>query len=130
MYLLLNSLHRRRSKAMCYAAIGWYSWAQSTLYRSALRYWSLECSHSNLQIVTIKCWNIGGAFSLQMSCPEFRKDLEQFDINLFSEIHLRPQQHDTVELPRGYSILSRTRGPKASFDKSWGGVAAVYRSAL
>jgi hypothetical protein len=65
-----------------------------------------------------------------MSCPIFRKDLEKYDINLFQETHLRPQQEDTVELPHGYSILSRTQRPRPSFDKSWGVVAAVFQSAL
>jgi hypothetical protein len=35
-----------------------------------------------------------------------------------------------VELPRVYSILSRTQRRRPWFDKSWGGVAAVFRSAL
>jgi hypothetical protein len=65
-----------------------------------------------------------------MSCPIFCKDLEKYDINLFPETHLRPQQEETVELPCGYSILSRTQRPKASFGSSWGGVAAVFRSTL
>ncbi|KAJ7712283.1 hypothetical protein B0H16DRAFT_1479531 [Mycena metata] len=78
----------------------------------------------------VNSWNINGAFPLQMSCPSFRKKLETFDINLFQETHLRPQQEDTVQLPPGYSILSRTRRPKASFDSSWGGVAAIFRSTL
>ncbi|KAJ7081486.1 hypothetical protein C8R44DRAFT_905282 [Mycena epipterygia] len=73
-------------------------------------------------------WNINGAFSLQMSCPDFRKDLERYDINLFQETHLRPQQHESIEVSQGYSLVSRTRRPKASFDKSWGGNAAVIRS--
>ncbi|KAJ6612807.1 hypothetical protein B0H10DRAFT_1952050 [Mycena sp. CBHHK59/15] len=51
-------------------------------------------------------------------------------INLFQESHLRLNQHDTIELPLGYSVLSRTRRPKASFEKSWGGVSIIYRSEL
>jgi exonuclease III len=65
-----------------------------------------------------------------MSCPEFRKTIQMYYINLFQETHLRPHQHDTIDLPPGYSILSRTRRPKVSFDQSWGGVAIVYRSEL
>ncbi|KAJ7447712.1 hypothetical protein FB451DRAFT_1411806 [Mycena latifolia] len=65
-----------------------------------------------------------------MSCPDFRKNLERYDINLFQETHLRPQQHDTIEVPQGYSLLSRTRKPKPSFDKSWGGTAVLIRSGI
>ncbi|KAJ6600443.1 hypothetical protein DFH09DRAFT_1498040 [Mycena vulgaris] len=75
------------------------------------------------QSVTIKSWNINGAFALQMSCPIFRSELEMYDVNLFNETHLRPSQHDTIDLPPGYTIVSRTRRPKSSFDQSWGGVA-------
>ncbi|KAF5378897.1 hypothetical protein D9615_006858 [Tricholomella constricta] len=65
-----------------------------------------------------------------MSCPEFRSTLELYDINLFQETHLRPNQHDTISLPPHYSILSRTRRPKDDFRKSWGGVAAVFSERL
>ncbi|KAJ7920453.1 hypothetical protein B0H13DRAFT_2422435 [Mycena leptocephala] len=61
---------------------------------------------------------------------ENRKDLQKYDINLFQETHLRPQQHDAIDVPQGYSLLSRTRRPKASFDKSWGGVAIVLRATI
>ncbi|KAK7049162.1 hypothetical protein R3P38DRAFT_3620855 [Favolaschia claudopus] len=53
--------------------------------------------------ISIQSWNINGDFPLQMSCPNFRKDLTAFDINLFQETHLRPDQEDTVILPHGYS---------------------------
>ncbi|GLB35656.1 hypothetical protein LshimejAT787_0212210 [Lyophyllum shimeji] len=83
-----------------------------------------------MHTVHIKSWNIDGAFTLKMSCPDFRKTLQLFDINFFQETHLRPNQHDTVILPAGYQIFSRTRRPKADFDKSWGGVAAVVSQKL
>jgi hypothetical protein len=82
----------------------------------------------NTRIISIHSWNIRCAFPLQMSCPIFREDLEKYDINLLPETHLRPQQEDTVELPHGYSTLSRTRKPRLSLDKSWGGVAAVFQN--
>ncbi|KAK7050319.1 hypothetical protein R3P38DRAFT_2361496, partial [Favolaschia claudopus] len=78
----------------------------------------------------INSWNINGAFPLKMSCPQFRRKIEKFDINLFQETHLRPDQHDTIQLPVGYSILARTRRGRSSFEKSWGGVAAVFKSSL
>ncbi|KAJ6478783.1 hypothetical protein C8R47DRAFT_1074816 [Mycena vitilis] len=65
-----------------------------------------------------------------MSCPQFRAELEHYDLNLFTETHMRPNQHDTVDLPEGYKIISRTRRPKASFDKSWGGVATVISQSI
>ncbi|KAJ7794057.1 hypothetical protein B0H13DRAFT_2393505 [Mycena leptocephala] len=45
------------------------------------------------------------------------------------ETHLRPHQHDAARLPDGYSIVSRTRRPKANLGKSWGGVATISNTA-
>ncbi|KAJ7790714.1 hypothetical protein B0H14DRAFT_3501377 [Mycena olivaceomarginata] len=39
-------------------------------------------------------------------------------------------QHETTEPLPGYTILSRTRRPKASFGSSWGGVAIVIRAVI
>ncbi|KAJ7843461.1 hypothetical protein B0H13DRAFT_2364748 [Mycena leptocephala] len=44
--------------------------------------------------------------------------------------HIYVPNKRTLELPHGYSILSRTQRPRPSFDKSWGGVAAFFQSAL
>ncbi|KAJ7701601.1 hypothetical protein B0H14DRAFT_2648379, partial [Mycena olivaceomarginata] len=57
--------------------------------------------------------------------PGNLKELELCDFNFFQETHLRPQQHDVVRIPEGYSIEFQTRRPKANFAKSWGGVATV-----
>ncbi|KAJ7822997.1 hypothetical protein B0H14DRAFT_3470370 [Mycena olivaceomarginata] len=38
--------------------------------------------------------------------------------------------HDAFELPPGYIILSRTRRPKPSFEKSWDSVAIVMRTTI
>lgn len=65
-----------------------------------------------------------------MSCPDLRKYLENFDVNLFQETHLRPQQHDSIVVPRWYTLISRTRRPKVSFQKSWGGTAILIRSGI
>ncbi|KAJ7938960.1 hypothetical protein B0H13DRAFT_1851136 [Mycena leptocephala] len=48
---------------------------------------------------------------------------------LLKNLSLRPvDQHDTVRLPDGYSIISCTRRPKSDFSKSWGVVAAISNS--
>ncbi|KAJ6560960.1 hypothetical protein B0H10DRAFT_1966763 [Mycena sp. CBHHK59/15] len=39
-------------------------------------------------------------------------------------------EHNTIEVPHGYRLLSRTRRPKACFGKSWGGVVAIVRQWL
>ncbi|KAK7013297.1 hypothetical protein R3P38DRAFT_2455505, partial [Favolaschia claudopus] len=65
-----------------------------------------------------------------MSCPDFRKEVERFDINLFQETHMYPDQEDTVELPHGFSIFSRARNTSDLFNEAWGGVAVVYRASL
>jgi hypothetical protein len=71
----------------------------------------LDTSHA----ASIRSWNIKGAFTLQMSCPIFRKEFQKYDSNLFQENHLRPQQYDIIEPPPGYIIPSRTRRPKGSY---------------
>ncbi|KAK7053853.1 hypothetical protein R3P38DRAFT_2466395, partial [Favolaschia claudopus] len=80
---------------------------------------------SNLSSIKIRSWNIKGSFILLMDCPETRRELTQYDFNLYQETHLRPQQHDVVSLPSGYTVEAKSRRPKANFAKSWGGVANV-----
>nr|GAT43214.1 predicted protein [Mycena chlorophos] len=65
-----------------------------------------------------------------MSRPDFRATLSSFDINLLQETHLRPNQHQSVSLMNGYSIISRTRRPNASFAQSWGGVVVIAKASL
>jgi ribonuclease HI/exonuclease III len=90
---------------------------------------SSSISHPPTSLISIRSWNIDGSFILLMSYPETIELLRKYDFNFFQETHLRPQQHDTVRLPDGYSILCRTRRPKSDFAKSWGGVATVSNSA-
>ncbi|KAF9012775.1 hypothetical protein BDZ89DRAFT_1142854 [Hymenopellis radicata] len=65
-----------------------------------------------------------------MDCLEFRQILEEFDMNFFQETHLRPAQDRNVRVPDGYSLYTRVRTPGPTFDKVYGGVAAVVRSDL
>ncbi|KAK6988377.1 hypothetical protein R3P38DRAFT_3444099, partial [Favolaschia claudopus] len=83
----------------------------------------------NVSSIKIQSWNIDGSFILLMGCPETQHDLVEYDFNLYQETHLRPQQHDTISVPVGYAVESKTRRPKANFAKSWGGVANVFNAA-
>ncbi len=85
---------------------------------------------ARVKTLKIHSWNINGCFLLKLDCPEFAEDVMSYDINLFQETHLCPDQHLTVWLPRGYIIYSRVRRPSLSFDKSWGGVAAIVAADL
>ncbi|KAJ7841791.1 hypothetical protein B0H14DRAFT_2586683 [Mycena olivaceomarginata] len=86
-------------------------------------------SPSASSIVNLRSWNMDRSFLLHMSSPETHSELMKYDFNLFQETHLSPHQHDAAGLPDGYSIVSRTRRPKANLGKSWGGVATISNTA-
>ncbi|KAJ6610647.1 hypothetical protein B0H10DRAFT_2224808 [Mycena sp. CBHHK59/15] len=46
------------------------------------------------------------------------------------DFHHAIETHESIDVPAGYTLLSRTRRPKLSFDKSWGGVAALIRNTI
>ncbi|SJL00953.1 uncharacterized protein ARMOST_04266 [Armillaria ostoyae] len=85
---------------------------------------------TSVKMLKIWSWNINGCFLLKLDCPEFADDVTLYDINLFQETHLHPDQHLTIQLPRGYIIYSQVCCPSLSFDKSWGGVAAIVAADL
>jgi exonuclease III len=93
---------------------------------------SLPCTRplDTEHVISILSWNINGSFALLLSCPKNRKSFQNYDINLFQETHLSPQMHNAIDVPEGYTLLSRTRRPNASFAKSWGGVAVLIWSAI
>jgi exonuclease III len=54
----------------------------------------------------------------------------KYDINFFQETHLYPSQELTLPIPEGYEIFAISREPSSTFDRQWGGVAAIVRSDL
>ncbi|KAJ7693674.1 hypothetical protein B0H17DRAFT_1132439 [Mycena rosella] len=62
--------------------------------------------------------------------PSYAAELEKYDVNYFSETHWVPSQELTVPIPPGYEIFAVAREPSPTFEKQWGGVAAIVRSDL
>ncbi|KAJ6613190.1 Endonuclease/exonuclease/phosphatase [Mycena sp. CBHHK59/15] len=82
------------------------------------------------QNVSVRCWNVDGRLAANMSQPEFLKGLESYDINFFQETHLYPGQEETLPLPDGYDVFAVAREPSLTFNKQYGGVAAIFRKSL
>jgi hypothetical protein len=82
------------------------------------------------KIISIKSWNIKGDLPIKLSCPDFRREMSRYHINLFQETHLRPQQIDALYVPRYFVCFARSRPAKRNFGKAWGGVLAIVSSTL
>lgn len=91
---------------------------------------TIENSVKTSSNILVKCWNLKGDLIIKLSCPSFRRDLCKYDINLFQETHLRPQQHHTFHVPIGYSFFAKSRPAKRNFGRAWGGVAVIVSSSL
>ncbi|KAK7016922.1 hypothetical protein R3P38DRAFT_2541128, partial [Favolaschia claudopus] len=86
---------------------------------------------SNGRQISIRCWNINGRLASNLSHPAFVSEISKYDVILFQETHLLPDQELSLPLPPGYDIYAVAREPSCStFDKPWGGVLTMVRSDL
>lgn len=65
-----------------------------------------------------------------MSCPIFREDLEKYDLNLFQEHIYVPNERTLWSSPTATLSYHAREDADLRSVNSWGGVAAVFQSAL
>ena len=82
------------------------------------------------QSLKVLSWNVNGDFKAKMLCPDFVHNLTQYDICILQETHLYSLDHESLNLPRNYNIMSLPRKYKSMFKKQYGGVAVLYREDL
>lgn len=65
-----------------------------------------------------------------MTCPAFRREIEQFDVNIFQESHLLEGGLQYVRGVDGFDMLSEERRYKSLFKYQYGGVVVLARKCL
>ena len=78
----------------------------------------------------IMSWNINGDLKAKMLCPEFTNIIKQYDICLLQETHLYPLEHESLNLPDSFKVISLPRKYKKTFMKQFGGVIALFNRRL
>lgn len=78
----------------------------------------------------IRSWNINGSTPLKIACPDIIALIEDCDILLLQETHLRKDEDLLLHLPPNYSSISTSRPVRHSLGSPRGGVAAIYKSHL
>ena len=74
----------------------------------------------------IMSWNVNGDLKAKMLCPEFTDIIMKYDIFLFQETHLYPLEHESLNLPENFNVISQPRNYKKAFVKQFGGVIALF----
>jgi ribonuclease HI/exonuclease III len=75
-------------------------------------------------------WNVHGKLQSKIRKSELGNMLKKHDLCLLHETHLQPNQHLTLRLPSGYTVLARSRPLRHDGFGAGGGVAAIYRTEL
>ncbi|KAE9384183.1 hypothetical protein BT96DRAFT_1008337 [Gymnopus androsaceus JB14] len=70
--------------------------------------------------------SVSSLFSLSSLTVQFMEDIKNYDLALFQETHLRPEEHERILLPNGYNMF----GKPAPEDRPWGGVVAFVRKGI
>jgi hypothetical protein len=84
------------------------------------------CAQDGGVTLLVKSWNICSNLAVGLTHPGFLHSLQQYDVNLFQELHLMPGQEECLPLPPGYSVWAISRSPCKEFTgRQWGGVAAI-----
>ncbi|PSR71854.1 hypothetical protein PHLCEN_2v12270 [Hermanssonia centrifuga] len=78
----------------------------------------------------ILSWNIHGGLASKLLKPSFCKVLEQFDVVLLQETHLRPEQEHQLTLPAHYVMFVESRPNSEWLGQTGGGVVTLVRSSL
>lgn len=78
----------------------------------------------------IRSWNINGSTPLKIACPDVIALIEDCDVLLLQETHLRKDEDLLLRLPPNFSSISVSRPIRHSLGSPRGGVAAIYKSHL
>jgi exonuclease III len=84
----------------------------------------------NSKPLKIMSWNINGDLKAKMLCPEFVSIIMQYDICFLQETHLYPLEHESLNLPEIFNVISLPRNYKKAFMKQFGGVIALFNRQL
>ncbi|THU97582.1 hypothetical protein K435DRAFT_796379 [Dendrothele bispora CBS 962.96] len=74
--------------------------------------------------------NVNGDLRVKLERPEFKNDFKNFDVIFYQETHLRPNEHECIQVPDGFQMFVKSRpGPK-DLRRPWGGVITFARTEL
>ncbi|TFY51664.1 hypothetical protein EVG20_g10896 [Dentipellis fragilis] len=75
-------------------------------------------------------WNIAGDLPIKLQVAGVRRFLFQHDVIVLQESHLRPGQHESLDLPPSHIIYSFARPASDDFASRGGGVLVLVRASL
>ncbi|GLB40746.1 putative ribonuclease H-like protein [Lyophyllum shimeji] len=74
--------------------------------------------------------NINGDLALNLLCPTLQRQICNSAVVLFQETHLGPNDHESLDIPSGYQVVSHTRTYRTIFPHFHGGVLALIADNL
>lgn len=86
----------------------------------------------DVSTLTVASWNIHGNLVLKLASPQssLLAELSNFDLVLLQESHLRPDQHLSLPIPKGYSVHAVSRPLSPHLSQMGGGVLAIMKDTL
>ena len=84
-------------------------------------------THLNSHNLRILSWNVNGDLKAKMLCPEFLNIITLYNICFFQEAHLYPLEHDLLNLPETFDVISLPRKYKKVFTKQFGGIVVLFK---
>ncbi|THU88225.1 hypothetical protein K435DRAFT_866515 [Dendrothele bispora CBS 962.96] len=83
-----------------------------------------------VNLLRVKMLNVNGDLRVKLERPEFKNDFKNFDVIFYQETHLRPNEHECIQVPDGFQMFVKSRpGPK-DLRRPWGGVITFARTEL